>query len=142
MAVAFLLAENINHGINLRKSPVMEYLYYLTQIGISMSPMSNNALFLPYRYFFKRIQKVSISSSKSPFREFFERGQHITLSTDDPLQLNFCIPSKFIKIVNCPKIVNSSNYSVSHDPWAPNGRVLCRRSSVEIIISWFGRNRR
>ena len=49
LAVAFLLAENINHGINLRKSPVMEYLYYLTQIGISMSPMSNNALFLPYR---------------------------------------------------------------------------------------------
>ena len=48
-ATAFLLAENINHGINLRKSPVMEYLYYLCQIGITMSPMSNNALFLPYR---------------------------------------------------------------------------------------------
>jgi hypothetical protein len=53
-ATAFLLSENINHGINLRKSPVMEYFYYLCQIGISMSPMSNNHLFLPY--------------SKSPFK--------------------------------------------------------------------------
>ena len=27
-----MLCENIAHGINLRKSPCMQYLYYLTQV--------------------------------------------------------------------------------------------------------------
>lgn len=30
----------------LQKSPALQYLYYLAQIGISMSPLSNNLLFL------------------------------------------------------------------------------------------------
>ena len=30
---AMMLCENIAHGINLRKSPVMQYLYYLTQVA-------------------------------------------------------------------------------------------------------------
>lgn len=29
---AMMLCENIAHGINLRKSPCMQYLYYLTQV--------------------------------------------------------------------------------------------------------------
>lgn len=29
---AFLLAENIAHGINLRKSPSLQYLYYMGQV--------------------------------------------------------------------------------------------------------------
>lgn len=28
------------------QAPVLEYLYYLAQVGIAMSPLSNNALFL------------------------------------------------------------------------------------------------
>jgi AMP deaminase len=28
---AFLLADGINHGLNLRKSPVLQYLFYLNQ---------------------------------------------------------------------------------------------------------------
>ena len=32
LITAFLLAEGISHGINLRKAPTMQYLYYLTQI--------------------------------------------------------------------------------------------------------------
>ena len=43
---AFLTARGINHGINVRKSPSLQYLYYLTQIGLALSPLSNNALFL------------------------------------------------------------------------------------------------
>ena len=30
---AFLLSENIAHGINLRKSPSLQYLYYMAQVG-------------------------------------------------------------------------------------------------------------
>nr|DAD31136.1 TPA_asm: hypothetical protein HUJ06_009987 [Nelumbo nucifera] len=32
LAAAFLLCHNISHGINLRRSPVLQYLYYLTQV--------------------------------------------------------------------------------------------------------------
>ena len=48
LAATFLLAKSINHGIMLQKSPALQYLYYLAQIGISMSPLSNNLLFLEY----------------------------------------------------------------------------------------------
>jgi AMP deaminase len=48
-STAFLVAENIAHGLNLKKVPVMEYLYYLAQVGICMSPLSNNHLFLDYQ---------------------------------------------------------------------------------------------
>ena len=42
------MAESIAHGLLLRKVPVLQYLYYLCQIGIAMSPLSNNSLFLNY----------------------------------------------------------------------------------------------
>ena len=32
LAAAFLVAHNIAHGTNLRKSPVLQYLYYLAQV--------------------------------------------------------------------------------------------------------------
>lgn len=32
LAAAFLLCHNISHGINLRKTPVLQYLYYLAQV--------------------------------------------------------------------------------------------------------------
>lgn len=75
LASAFLVASSINHGIMLRKSPVLQYLYYLGTVGLAMSPLSNNALFLSY--------------SANPFYNFFERGLNVTLSTDDPLQFHY-----------------------------------------------------
>jgi AMP deaminase len=73
LAATFLTAESINHGINLRRSPSLQYLYYLAQIGLAMSPLSNNRLFLEY--------------TKSPFADFFAKGLAVCLSTDDPLML-------------------------------------------------------
>lgn len=32
LAAGFLLCHNISHGINLRKTPVLHYLYYLAQV--------------------------------------------------------------------------------------------------------------
>jgi len=72
---AYLTSDAINHGIELRKAPVLAYLYYLSQIGLAMSPLSNNSLFLSYE--------------KNPFPQFFERGLNVTLSTDDPLMFHF-----------------------------------------------------
>jgi len=31
-----MLCENIAHGINLRKSPCLQYLFYMAQIGLCM----------------------------------------------------------------------------------------------------------
>jgi AMP deaminase len=71
----FLTSHSISHGILLRKVPVLQYLFYLKQIGIAMSPLSNNALFLAYE--------------RNPFPDFFKRGLNVSLSTDDPLQFHF-----------------------------------------------------
>jgi hypothetical protein len=38
-------------GIPGMKAPVLQYLFYLAQIGIAMSPLSNNSLFLEYSRF-------------------------------------------------------------------------------------------
>mmetsp|Transcript_10572 Transcript_10572/g.39371 ORF Transcript_10572/g.39371 Transcript_10572/m.39371 type:complete len:924 (-) Transcript_10572:840-3611(-) len=72
---SYLLADGIAHGIEVRRTPVLEYLYYLSQIGMSLSPLSNNHLFLKY--------------SRNPFPRFFARGLNVTLSTDDPLMFHF-----------------------------------------------------
>lgn len=32
LAATFLTSHNIAHGVNLRKSPVLQYLYYLAQV--------------------------------------------------------------------------------------------------------------
>lgn len=39
---SYLLAHGISRGGRLRKSPLLQYLFYLKQIGISMSPLSEN----------------------------------------------------------------------------------------------------
>ena len=66
-----MLCESIAHGINLDQQVSLQYLYYLDQVGLSCSPLSNNFLF----------RKIG----ESPFLKFFRRGLNITLSTDDPL---------------------------------------------------------
>ncbi|KAJ1019758.1 hypothetical protein NDA13_005983 [Ustilago tritici] len=74
MAAAFLTSQSISHGILLRKVPALQYLYYLKQIGLAMSPLSNNALFLSYE--------------RNPFPTFLKMGMNVSISTDDPLQFH------------------------------------------------------
>uniref|UniRef100_A0A2K5JRQ3 AMP deaminase n=2 Tax=Colobus angolensis palliatus TaxID=336983 RepID=A0A2K5JRQ3_COLAP len=75
LMTAFMTADNISHGLNLKKSPVLQYLFFLAQIPIAMSPLSNNSLFLEY--------------AKNPFLNFLQKGLMISLSTDDPMQFHF-----------------------------------------------------
>ncbi|RCI09030.1 hypothetical protein L249_4912 [Ophiocordyceps polyrhachis-furcata BCC 54312] len=75
LAVAVLCCHSISHGLLLRKVPLLQYIFYLEQIGIAMSPLSNNALFLAYE--------------RNPFHQYFRRGLNVSLSTDDPLQFAF-----------------------------------------------------
>lgn len=68
-------ASSLNSWLNPRQAPVLQYLYYLAQIGIAMSPLSNNSLFLSYH--------------RNPLPEYLSRGLMVSLSTDDPLQFHF-----------------------------------------------------
>ena len=75
LAAALLCSHSISHGLLLRKVPLLQYIFYLEQIGIAMSPLSNNALFLAYE--------------RNPFHQYFKRGLNVSLSTDDPLQFAY-----------------------------------------------------
>ena len=75
LAAAVLCCHSISHGLMLRKVPLLQYIFYLDQIGIAMSPLSNNALFLSY--------------DRNPFPKYLKRGMNVSLSTDDPLQFAF-----------------------------------------------------
>lgn len=43
---AYLLAHGISRGAILKKAPLLQYLFYLKQIGISMSPLSDNKFYI------------------------------------------------------------------------------------------------
>ncbi|QIW97343.1 hypothetical protein AMS68_002861 [Peltaster fructicola] len=75
LAAAALCCHSISHGLLLRKVPLLQYIFYLEQIGVAMSPLSNNALFLAYE--------------RNPFLQYYRRGLNVSLSTDDPLQFAF-----------------------------------------------------
>ncbi|RZC79990.1 hypothetical protein C5167_042573 [Papaver somniferum] len=111
LAAAFLLCHNIAHGNNLRKSPVLQYLYYLAQIGLAMSPLGNNSLFLDYR--------------KNPFPMFFQRGLNVSLSSDDPLQIHLT------------KEALVEEYSVAAQVWKLTACDICEIARNSVYQSGF-----
>ncbi|TPX38300.1 AMP deaminase [Synchytrium microbalum] len=113
LACAFLTSHSISHGILLRKVPALQYLFYLDQIGIAMSPLSNNALFLNYE--------------RNPFLQFFQRGLNVSLSTDDPLQFHF---------TKEPLI---EEYSVAAQIWKLTGPDMCEIARNSVIQSGWER---
>lgn len=111
LAATFLTTHNIAHGINLRKSPVLQYLYYLAQIGLAMSPLSNNSLFLDYH--------------RNPFPVFFLRGLNVSLSTDDPLQIH---------LTKEPLV---EEYSIAASVWKLSSCDLCEIAHNSVYQSGF-----
>ncbi|KAI3525738.1 hypothetical protein L1887_04778 [Cichorium endivia] len=111
LAASFLTTHNIAHGINLRKSPVLQYLYYLAQIGLAMSPLSNNSLFLDYH--------------RNPFPMFFLRGLNVSLSTDDPLQIH---------LTKEPLV---EEYSIAASVWKLSSCDLCEIARNSVYQSGF-----
>ncbi|XP_064540749.1 AMP deaminase 2 isoform X7 [Drosophila montana] len=114
LVCGFLMAENISHGLLLRKVPVLQYLYYLTQIGIAMSPLSNNSLFLNYH--------------RNPLPEYLARGLIISLSTDDPLQFHFT------------KEPLMEEYSIAAQVWKLSSCDMCELARNSVIMSGFPHN--
>jgi AMP deaminase len=113
LAVAYLTAHSINHGIELMANPLLCYLFYLKQIGASVSPLSNNKLFLKYK--------------KNPFPRFMQIGLNATLSTDDPL------------IIHLTKEPLLEEYSVAAQVWDLSNVDLCEIVRNSVIQSGFNK---
>jgi AMP deaminase len=111
LVAAFILAENISHGLLLRKVPVLQYLYYLCQIGIAMSPLSNNSLFLNYH--------------RNPLPEYLARGLCVSVSTDDPLQFHFT------------KEPLMEEYSIAAQVWKFSTCDMCELARNSVFMSGF-----
>jgi len=108
---AFMMCESISHGLLLRKVPVLQYLYYLCQIGIAMSPLSNNSLFLNY--------------NRSPLPDYLSRGLNVSISTDDPLQFHFT------------KEPLMEEYSIAAQVWKLSSCDMCELARNSVITSGF-----
>ena len=111
LAAAVLCCHSISHGILLRKVPLLQYIFYLERIGIAMSPLSNNALFLAYE--------------RNPFLQYFRRGLNVSLSTDDPLQIAF---------TKEPLI---EEYSVAAQIYKLNAVDMCELAKNSVLQSGF-----
>ncbi|RLN64576.1 hypothetical protein BBP00_00003373 [Phytophthora kernoviae] len=111
LAATYLTANGINHGITLRKSVALQYLYYLTQIGIAMSPLSNNRLFLAYH--------------RNPFPIYHARGLNVSLSTDDPVMLHYT------------KDPLLEEYSVAVQVWKLTSTDMCEIARNSVLQSGF-----
>uniref|UniRef100_A0A8D8TEI6 AMP deaminase n=1 Tax=Cacopsylla melanoneura TaxID=428564 RepID=A0A8D8TEI6_9HEMI len=111
LVCGFMMAENISHGLLLRKAPVLQYLYYLAQIGIAMSPLSNNSLFLNYH--------------RNPLPEYLARGLCVSLSTDDPLQFHFT------------KEPLMEEYSIAAQVWKLSSCDMCELARNSVLMSGF-----
>ncbi|XP_030745933.1 AMP deaminase 2 isoform X5 [Sitophilus oryzae] len=111
LVCGYMLSENISHGLLLRKVPVLQYLYYLTQIGIAMSPLSNNSLFLNYH--------------RNPLPEYLARGLCVSLSTDDPLQFHFT------------KEPLMEEYSIAAQVWKLSSCDMCELARNSVLMSGF-----
>ncbi|CCD65831.1 AMP deaminase [Caenorhabditis elegans] len=123
LLTGYLTSESIAHGILLRKVPVLQYLYYLTQIGIAMSPLSNNSLFISYQ--------------RNPLPEYLQKGLNVSLSTDDPLQFHYT------------KEALMEEFSIAAQVWKLSSCDMCElaRNSVmqsgfedKVKIHWLGPN--
>lgn len=90
---------------------MLQYLYFLAQIPIAMSPLSNNSLFLEY--------------AKNPLPDFHQKGLMVSLSTDDPMQFHFT------KVL-CQLITSHyPNTGWSAGPWLVSGAGgVCRGSGL------------
>ncbi|TDL22174.1 AMP deaminase [Rickenella mellea] len=120
---AFLTSHSISHGILLRKVPALQYLFYLKQIGIAMSPLSNNSLFLAYE--------------RNPFPEFFKAGLNVSLSTDDPLQFHFTkepLLEEYSVAAHIYKFPQSSLAELARNSVKQSG------FEMEVKRHWLGRN--
>jgi AMP deaminase len=107
----FLFAQSIQHGIQLRLSPVLQYLYYLAQIGLAMGPTSNHYLWLDYH--------------QQPFFDFYKMGMLLSINSDNPAQFgnsDYTLWGEYVSVLN---------------QWRMSNADMCELARNSVIISDF-----
>ncbi len=118
-----MLSNGIAHGIALQHSNSLQYLYYLDQIGLHVSPSSNNFLFMKIK--------------DSPFCDFFKRGLNVSLSTDDPMIFHMTDHPLLEEYSICRIFWSFSNSDLSE---IARNSVLQSGYSHEWKLKWLGPN--
>ena len=123
LATSYLLADSINHGIKLQDEPTLQYLYYLSQIGLALCPLSNDALFLRLK--------------NSPVGGFFKAGLRVCLGTDDPLQFHNTAQPLIEEYIVAQKIFTLTNTDMSE---IARNSVLTSNFCHSWKQKWLGKN--
>lgn len=108
---AFLLSNGISYGVQLGDNGPLQYLFYLAQIGVTVSPLSNNTKVLGYL--------------DNPFPKFFRRGLMVTLGTDSPLMYHH---------TQEPLL---EEYSIASKIWKLSPNDLCEIARNSVLLSGF-----
>jgi len=111
LTVAFLLADSVCHGTQLKNTSVLQYLFYLEQIGISMAILNEDAIVVNYR--------------EHPFNKFMKRGLRVSIATAAPLQIHFT------------KDPLSEEFAIASQFWKLGPAELSEISRNSVLISGF-----
>lgn len=125
LSSCFLLSKNIINGEKLANYPVLQYLYYLKQIGITMSPLCWNKTLQLSNDDDNHIESNTFAYEKNPAIEFFQIGMRVSLSTNKPL---------FSSLTREPLI---EEYSVAGSMHKLSGVDLCELCRNSVLISEF-----
>ena len=123
LVTGYMLSNGVAHGIALSKSPTLQYLYYLDQIGLHVSPSSNNFLFMKL--------------ADSPFYSLFKRGLNVSISTDDPMIFHMSNHPLLEEYSICRIFWSLSNSDLSE--LAQNSVLQCGFDH-QIKKNWLGEN--
>jgi AMP deaminase len=114
LASAYLFADCIHNGLQLRFTPFLCYLFYLQQVGISYTPLHTN--------------KINMEYKENPFPELFQMGQNVTLATNNPLHSHYTEEHLL------------EEYSVASQIWGFSRCDLCEISNNSVRQSGYERN--
>lgn len=126
LATSFLLSKDIINGEQLRNHPVLQYLYFLKQIGITMSPLCWNKT-TQLKNDDDRHPKMNsnVAYESNPAIDFFKVGMRVALSTNKPLFASFTRESLI------------EEYSVAASIYKLGNVDLCELCRNSVLISGF-----
>jgi len=111
LASCFLLADSISHGIRLVDNAVLEYLFYLAEVGIAMSPLASDILTVPLL--------------ENPFHRFFKRGLKVSLASNNPMMVH---------LTDYPLM---EEYALAARIWKLSAADLCEVARNSVLHSCF-----
>lgn len=127
LASSFLFADTVINAEKLKHHPVLQYLYYLKQVGISTSPLCWNKS-KQFTNDDGRLTGRAVTYESHPIIDFFKCGMRVSLSTDKPL---------FSSLTREPLI---EEYSIAGSIHKLSSIDLCELCRNSVLISGFDAN--